>query len=140
MTYAEKLKDPRWQKKRLTVLDKANWICKFCKDGKTSLHVHHKKYTGNPWDASDDDLVAVCADCHLIIEYIKKQTGDKLVVEKIFKRRTGENDAEKRFFCVVTNLSSNKKELIIVKVFEEQIVDGIWLNHDTIEEIIYEFI
>jgi len=29
-TYGEKLKDPRWQKKRLGLLEKADWTCLFC--------------------------------------------------------------------------------------------------------------
>jgi len=29
-TYAEKLKDPRWQKKRLERLDLAEWECEIC--------------------------------------------------------------------------------------------------------------
>lgn len=71
MTYQEKLKDPRWQKMRLMILNRDNWSCQFCGDKETTLHVHHKKYNGEPWKAHNDDLITCCQDCHLIIEHCK---------------------------------------------------------------------
>ena len=64
MTYAQKLKDPRWQKRRLHVLEQRGWRCERCRDEKTTLHVHHKKYRGEPWDALDHDLEVLCEPCH----------------------------------------------------------------------------
>lgn len=65
MSYAEKLKDPRWQKKRLEILDRDEWTCKICKHKEITLHVHHKIYSkGNPWDIDSDCLVTLCEDCH----------------------------------------------------------------------------
>lgn len=64
MTYAEKLKDPRWQKKRLKILERDEWTCQLCGDDKTTLNVHHKKYTGEPYEAKDDDLITFCERCH----------------------------------------------------------------------------
>lgn len=71
MKYADKLLDPRWQKKRLKILERDNWTCQLCQDTETSFHVHHKKYNGNPWDTADEDLVSYCQDCHLIVENLK---------------------------------------------------------------------
>ncbi len=67
MTYAEKLKDPRWQKKRLSVLERDNWTCQMCYDSKETLHVHHKSYHGEPWESPSKELVALCARCHQFI-------------------------------------------------------------------------
>lgn len=64
MTYAQKLKDPRWQKRRLHILEQRGWKCERCRDDKTTLHVHHKKYRGEPWDALDHDLEVLCEPCH----------------------------------------------------------------------------
>lgn len=65
VNYGEKLKDPRWQRKRLEIMDRDEWTCQECGDTTRTLHVHHKKYTGeNPWDAPDDDLVTICEVCH----------------------------------------------------------------------------
>lgn len=70
-SYAEKLKDPRWQKKRLEILERDGWACRYCSDKETTLHVHHKKYNGEPWEALADDLETACEDCHKIIERMK---------------------------------------------------------------------
>lgn len=64
MTYAEKLKDPRWQKKRLGVLERAGWACEFCGDKGTTLNVHHLEYYANPWEVEDESLQCLCAPCH----------------------------------------------------------------------------
>lgn len=66
MTYSEKLKDPRWQKKRLKILDRDNFKCRSCGDNKSTLHVHHISYSNNPWDAEDGELVTLCTDCHKV--------------------------------------------------------------------------
>lgn len=67
MTYSEKLKDPRWQKKRLKILNRDEWMCFWCGDDKNILHVHHETYIGdNPWDTPDDFLITLCDDCHSV--------------------------------------------------------------------------
>ena len=65
MTYKEKLLDPRWQKKRLGVLERDGWECQSCGDTETTLHIHHKKYNGcDPWDIEDCYLTTLCKECH----------------------------------------------------------------------------
>lgn len=65
-TYAELLRDPRWQKKRLEVLQAAGWLCSSCFDSETELHVHHLRYRWNvkPWEYSNDELKCLCKTCH----------------------------------------------------------------------------
>ena len=65
-SYSELLRDPRWQKKRLKVLERDNWICTKCGDGTSELNVHHKKYISGkkPWDYKIDMLDTLCKDCH----------------------------------------------------------------------------
>jgi 5-methylcytosine-specific restriction endonuclease McrA len=67
-TYAEKLLDPRWQKKRLECLQKDNFTCQFCGDKDKTLHVHHFCYpeSGNPWESELSELMTVCCDCHSV--------------------------------------------------------------------------
>lgn len=63
--YQKKLLDPRWQKKRLQVLERDQWMCQICCDSESTLHVHHKFYTkGEPWDIPLNGLVALCEVCH----------------------------------------------------------------------------
>lgn len=71
MKYNKKLKNPKWQKKRLKIMERDKFACVHCRDEETTLNVHHKKYTGEPWDAPDEDLETVCEDCHSIIEDIE---------------------------------------------------------------------
>lgn len=66
VTYAEKLKDPRWQKKRLEVLETAQFKCIRCGSGNKFLHVHHGYYSRDlePWDYPDSSLWSLCEECH----------------------------------------------------------------------------
>lgn len=63
-TYAAKLRDPRWQKRRLTIMERDDWTCQSCGIGDATLHVHHRWYVGDPWEAPDDALVTLCEPCH----------------------------------------------------------------------------
>jgi Mg2+ and Co2+ transporter CorA len=71
MTYAEKLKDPRWQKKRLEIMSRDKFTCRSCGDSSKTLNVHHCYYTKGamPWDYPDSALVTYCERCHKIIEW-----------------------------------------------------------------------
>lgn len=66
MKYSEKLKDPRWQKKRLEILNRDEFKCRVCNDATSTLHVHHKYYKPDtaPWDYPDITYLALCETCH----------------------------------------------------------------------------
>lgn len=65
MTYSDKLKSPKWQKKRLEILNRDNFKCKFCGDIDSTLHVHHISYSeGEPWEIEDNLLITLCYECH----------------------------------------------------------------------------
>jgi hypothetical protein len=57
-------KDPRWQMRRLEIMKRDNVQCVVCGDKKSELHVHHKRYKGQPWEAEDDDMQTLCMSCH----------------------------------------------------------------------------
>ncbi|PXV54205.1 hypothetical protein SAMN04487785_11415 [Dyella jiangningensis] len=65
-TYWEKLKDPRWQKKRLEALQSAEFACQVCYDSESTLHVHHKQYFKGrePWEYEVEQLAVLCEACH----------------------------------------------------------------------------
>jgi hypothetical protein len=84
MTYGEKLKDPRWQKKRLEILQRDNWTCRYCGSDKHTLHVHHFKYFKEPWDIENDKLITFCEDCHWLHETINSASYDRIL--EIIKR------------------------------------------------------
>jgi len=65
-TYFEKLKDPRWQRKRLKVLDAYGFQCSMCLCKDRQLHVHHNAYLKDkePWDYELTQYSILCEDCH----------------------------------------------------------------------------
>lgn len=65
-TYFEKLKDPRWQKKRLEALEASQWTCSSCYDKTSTLHVHHRQYFKGrePWEYEVGQLEVLCEECH----------------------------------------------------------------------------
>lgn len=64
--YQKKLRDPRWQKRRLEILDRDEFSCTNCGDKETELHVHHAIYLKgkDPWEYEDEHLITLCAPCH----------------------------------------------------------------------------
>lgn len=66
MTYLEQLQSPQWQRRRLTMLEHAGWMCQRCLADDAQLHVHHKRYHKGrkAWEYDDDELLVVCRDCH----------------------------------------------------------------------------
>jgi hypothetical protein len=73
-SYAEKLKDPRWQRRRLEKLSSTEFLCEGCfEDGKT-VHVHHRIYRrgADPWDYPDGELAVLCEECHEI-EHLEEE-------------------------------------------------------------------
>jgi len=43
--YYAKLKDPRWQKRRLQIFNRDKWTCRICGSTTDTLHVHHIAYS-----------------------------------------------------------------------------------------------
>lgn len=66
MKYADKLKHPKWQKKRLEVLSRDEFRCQLCWDNTTMLHVHHKYYKKgqDPWKYKLKAFITLCSKCH----------------------------------------------------------------------------
>lgn len=66
MKYSEKLRDPRWQRRRLDILQRDDFTCQICFDTTTTLHVHHRRYLAGrePWEYGDHDLTTLCKPCH----------------------------------------------------------------------------
>lgn len=64
LRYADKLKDPRWQRRRLEIFQRDEWRCTRCGRDDLTLHVHHVEYVGEPWEAPDSVLRTLCEVCH----------------------------------------------------------------------------
>jgi len=72
-TYAEKLRHPNWQRKRLDILGRDDFRCQACGCREITLHVHHLSYIRGrePWEYDDDNFQTLCQYCHRITETIK---------------------------------------------------------------------
>lgn len=67
MSYHEELQHPLWQKRRLEILQDANWKCQECDTASDMLTVHHSHYIKGlkPWEYPAELLLCLCAPCHL---------------------------------------------------------------------------
>jgi len=97
-TYSEKLKDPRWQKKRLEVLSRDNFTCQLCNDTKETLQIHHLKYIrGNePWEYDLDNFKCLCESCHKTITLIIDFDFNK--IGKVLKKKSALNNYNNIYF------------------------------------------
>ena len=88
--YFQKLRDPRWQRKRLEVMQRDGFACKYCRDSESTLNVHHILYVKKvePWDYPDEFIVTLCEKCHsethdvqqlgkLLMDVFMETGGDK---------------------------------------------------------------
>lgn len=81
-TYAELLRSPLWQKKRLEIFERDNFTCQYCGNTESELQVHHKVYHEglNPWEYSNHELITLCELCHSV-ETITKRNLYKLFMD-----------------------------------------------------------
>ena len=68
-SYSSKLRDARWQRKRLEIMKRDEFRCRCCYSGEEdeiTLNVHHAYYESglNPWEYPDDSLTTLCSVCH----------------------------------------------------------------------------
>ena len=97
-SYAEKLRDPRWQKVRLEVMNKARFCCQMCGDHEATLNIHHVNYTKGkePWDYESENFRCYCEDCHKEIEESIKEFRElccgctlPMTIQKVTRRIKG---------------------------------------------------
>jgi len=95
-SYAEKLKDPRWQQKRLEILERDEWKCTECGTEEEILQVHHVIYLKElePWDYEDSFYKTLCKTCHnnrheIIQEliFVLGDTGSGMIENLLFALR-----------------------------------------------------
>lgn len=108
--YAELLRSPLWQKKRLEIMQRDNFTCCKCGSSDKELQVHHIKYRDGlkPWEYEDYELITLCNDCHNeehgIVKKIKPQIGE------VYKLYHG--DSENLMLCYSVNYSKKKVYLL----------------------------
>lgn len=89
--YSDKLKDPRWQQRRLAIMDKRGWKCESCtcgvNDGRP-FHVHHRYYVSgrSPWAYPDWAFVLLCEQRHSATHHVSKMTDEPEAWENMIDR------------------------------------------------------
>ncbi len=132
-TYSQKLLDPRWQKKRLEILQRDNWTCQECGDVENTLHVHHKIYESHlqPWDVSNNILITLCASCHKE-EHESQSDLEKTLIGDLYKSGFKKHDlltlAQAFFYLNFHNPEIDKSE------FANAILS--FLDHEEIPKMI----
>src|SRR5690242_14461580 len=105
-TYAEQLRDPRWQKKRLEIMQRDGFKCIQCApvpeefSDHASLNVHHCFYEFGraPWDYPDHSLRTLCEGCHEA-ERADKERAEREFIQ--FFRRLGATNGELLTFGIM---------------------------------------
>jgi len=64
--FFENYKHPKWQKKRLEILERADFKCENCGESEEELSVHHGYYEKGkkPWEYNDFTFTCLCDPCH----------------------------------------------------------------------------
>jgi 5-methylcytosine-specific restriction endonuclease McrA len=120
--YDELLKDPRWQRKRLDIMNRDNFTCQLCKSKKKTLNVHHKVYHRGllPWENPDKDLITLCEDCHSIVQDLKGLNYDNASITEISDWSNGTRTllltADNLFRMAIFN---SRKEFVIGYDFKD---------------------
>jgi len=83
MDYKEQISHPKWQKKRLEILERDEFKCRYCNNSNSSLHVHHLVYHKNKkiWEYENNLLITYCKDCHNRWHNIKENINSYLAVD-----------------------------------------------------------
>jgi hypothetical protein len=65
-SYSDALRDPRWQKKRLEIMNRDGFACTKCGHTEKTLNVHHRWYVRGrkPWEYESKQLTTLCEPCH----------------------------------------------------------------------------
>lgn len=88
-TYSDKLKDPRWQRKRLEIMQRDDFQCAICCEATETLNVHHRYYVSGrlPWEYPSWAFRTLCKNCHNESHEMKtrREEGAQIPLEDAFE-------------------------------------------------------
>jgi len=115
MTYSEKLRDPRWQKKRLQIMERDGFACRVCSATTKPLNVHHLAYfpRTDPWDYPSQMLITLCDDDHKAEEE-GKSAADAMLIEALRSSGAMNLDLD-RIAQIVRELGTGPGALAIIQ-------------------------
>lgn len=118
LSYAEKLKDPRWLELRKQVIERDKNICQLCYE-EGVLQVHHAwgyRAGLEPWEYDINELITLCPNCH----------------EKI-------SDGVKRATELVWEMAQNVNQIQALVTLLEEIKLTTPLQRDKISAMVFSF-
>lgn len=99
------LRDPRWQAKRLRIMERDGFRCRHCEDTTRNQQVHHTYYEHGllPWDYPDHSLLTLCDLCHQIEEDGKQETDERIA--RAIRRMGADNKAIGRIALIMEEMT-----------------------------------
>jgi hypothetical protein len=78
----ERYKDPRWQRRRLEIMARAEFRCESCEASEKTLNVHHKIYRRGamPWGYADQELACLCQECHERETHVREKLREAMAL------------------------------------------------------------
>jgi hypothetical protein len=75
MRFEDQYKHPEWQKKRLEIMKRHEFMCQSCDATEKQLFVHHKFYSKNTllWQYPDESYETLCEDCHAKADALREE-------------------------------------------------------------------
>lgn len=133
MTYSEMLKHPKWQEKRLRILERSQFMCDVCSETEKTLSVHHGYYEKGrkPWEYPDESLHCLCEDCHReigeLMARIKRELG------KVYP---GDLESVLGYICGTTLVPASDAAFIIDgSDFSNGVCDAFRVEHESATDI-----
>jgi hypothetical protein len=119
-SYYEMLKHPKWQKKRLEILQRDGFSCEDCGADDVTLHVHHAYYEKGlaPWDYPDESLHSLCESCHQ-----RAQNLNTVLQRQIGKLSLGADVAE--LIGYTRAIEAAGDHTVVVDVFSYEVACGV---------------
>ena len=119
-SFSDQYKDPRWQKKRLQILERDEFTCHDCGDTKSTLHAHHLFYSQGKkiWEYNDDLLLTLCETCH---EMVHSTSVLDFTVDELYDRKMSSplnaSVVARIIGTAITYCSSKKDEEAVIMSF-----------------------
>ncbi len=118
-SYLELLQHPKWQKKRLEILEIANFECEDCGADDKSLQIHHSYYEKGlaPWEYPNESLHCLCEACHR-----KAQNLSTLLKRQLGKIELADRE---RLFGYALGLEALNYPMSLIDIFSYEVALGV---------------
>lgn len=124
MTYQEQIKHPKWQKKRLEIMQRDNFTCQICGAEDKTLNVHHRLYWNTHiWEYPNSIFITLCEDCHNISHTSKKDNDNNHFYNSIFNMLCYQ-EKEHIASLIYKILLSDNVNLTNVKFIRQEVNNG----------------